>query len=363
MDNEIIDYEAYRVGDKLSLLEVEHKHTGWMLNNSLIEDGYVIEEDITLYSEGIYDNIVTLIANDQISLTTNIKTDTIEFELPQYVYSQDGRYDWRFVVEGWSLDKVNPIDVSTLKIVNDTTLYAIGYLEWKVSFVVLEETTSQWVKEYTCPVVPEVPDNCYLLGWYSASVSSDSYIDVANWIVSQDITFIAEVISKFSVTFYSGDSVNGYFVYSSYTADYGSLVSLPVDPVRLGHEFVGWSLDGEYIIDLSNYRVSGEMSFYAVFRNVDSMKLTISGNDMPLYAGGHYIEVYGNLNSGGVVVRSTFNLTFDTSIVKSCDFVVDTDGSYEIVTNSLGDYTFNFSDATYANIVVNISFVSDGSYT
>jgi len=95
MDNEIIDYEAYRVGDKLSLLEVEHKHTGWMLNNSLIEDGYVIEEDITLYSEGIYDNIVTLIANDQISLTTNIKTDTIEFELPQYVYSQDGRYDWR----------------------------------------------------------------------------------------------------------------------------------------------------------------------------------------------------------------------------------------------------------------------------
>ncbi len=68
---------------------------------------------------------------------------------------------------------------------------------------------------------------------------------------------------QYTYTFYNED---GSSVVSTGAVDYNSIIPLPQDPIKKGHEFVGWSLnpDGE-VADLSNFRVVENVDIYALF--------------------------------------------------------------------------------------------------
>lgn len=94
-------------------------------------------------------------------------------------------------------------------------------------------------------------------GW---SIDGLNIIDINNFSIVENTSFIAIYEELNSITLLNGDEI----IDTLYLAD-GEKITLSTNPIRDGAEFYGWTINGEDIVDLSNYTVNSNITLRALF--------------------------------------------------------------------------------------------------
>ena len=103
---------------------------------------------------------------------------------------------------------------------------------------------------------PTFAENATFNGW----VVNDEIVDLTSYYLSCNTTFIADITYTYNVNFIVDDEI-----YSTQTFVENNFATAPEVPTKDGYVFVGWSLDGVNIIDLSTYPITSNISFIALY--------------------------------------------------------------------------------------------------
>jgi hypothetical protein len=106
-------------------------------------------------------------------------------------------------------------------------------------------------------VNPTSTEYTIFLGW-SLSQNGD-LIDLENLEISQDTVLYAKIIRKYDVNF-----ILDYAVYEHRIVERGDTVTAMAVTSTQKRVFMGWSLDGVTVIDVTNYAITEHRNFFAV---------------------------------------------------------------------------------------------------
>ena len=165
-----------------------------------------------------------------------------------------------YVFDGWTIDGNNVIDLTNYAITQNTTFTAKFTKLYSVVFKYEDITlSSQTVKsgEYANDV--ETTNTAYKVfnGWKANGV----LVDITQYRITADTVFVADITYKYDVKFMA-DGV----LYSSQIVEKYATPVTPTAPTKDNHVFVGWTVDGTNTINVSDYIVSENVTFTAVFR-------------------------------------------------------------------------------------------------
>ncbi len=153
------------------------------------------------------------------------------------------------------------IELSSYPINENLTIVADVTYGYKVSFMVDAEVyDAQIVEENQFAEVPENPTKLgyTFKGWSINGVDIVSNIDTIA--VNSEVTYIAIWERINLVKFMDGD-----IELSTQEVQNGDYLVVPEIPVKDDYKFLGWSLDGENVVDISNYEVYQDLVFVALW--------------------------------------------------------------------------------------------------
>lgn len=265
------------------------------INNLIIE----LQDNVSLISVLNY-KIVKL--NDSLAyyedFVSTLKTDN---QSVVYFYFDDAIYNIQFITNGssplvtnptstekiqfnyWEIDGVRVI-LEELTITEDTKIDANVTYNYSVDFVngdnIIE---SQMITKNSCcqtsPVLEDTEDSCFA-GW---SIDGVNIVDVSTYMIKEDTTFYAIFYEKMIVTF----NVDG--VCQTQFVNAGEKLIVPDNPTKEDALFMGWSIDGVNIIDLTDFIVSSDVTFIPVWSNLVTVKFIYPNNSSEYSIYEHYI--------------------------------------------------------------------------
>ena len=149
-----------------------------------------------------------------------------------------------------------------------------------VTFIVDGQVVStQQVNKTESPTLVEVEENESFVfdGWMIEG--TDEIIDPFTYPITEDITFVASIRKDKVVTFTVDDSV-----ISTQNIVTNDELEIPT-PEKEHYTFLGWSLDGENVIDLSSYQINSDINLIAVFEIAGVLPYTFSNGTLTGYTG------------------------------------------------------------------------------
>ena len=160
---------------------------------------------------------------------------------------------------GWLLNNI-AVNVENYNITRDITFTADIIYSYDVQFVVQTSVYNTQIVQsgYSATVPTEPIISTYLVfdSWCIDGVS----VDVANYPITANTTFVAKLTSRFEVKFMVENSV-----YSTDIVNANSTATKPNNPTLSGKTFDGWSLDGINIVDVRDCPITANTIFIAVF--------------------------------------------------------------------------------------------------
>ena len=220
---------------------------GWTLDGNNVVDltTYTVTQNVTFTAK--FTKLYSVIFKYE---DTTLKTDTIRSG--NYATAPNAASTAYKVFNGW---KVN--GVSEYRITADTVFVADITYKYDVKFMAEGSThNTQLVVKNGKPTVPSNPTkaNHIFVGW---SLDGTSPIDVSNYIVTENVTFTAIFrIQTYTVTFKNDDNVIN--IQQVNHNDYATAPNISIS------NFIGWSIDGETVIELTNYAITEKTTFIAV---------------------------------------------------------------------------------------------------
>ena len=104
-------------------------------------------------------------------------------------------------------------------------------------------------------IVPENTGEITFNGW---TVNGQA-VDISNYTINESTTFVADLTYHYTVNFTVDETL-----YNSQTTSNG-VITLPENPTKSGYTFIGWSVDGETIIDVQLSDITSSINYVAVF--------------------------------------------------------------------------------------------------
>ncbi len=164
-----------------------------------------------------------------------------------------------FEFVGWSIDGVNVVDLNDYVITKNTTFNALFVQLHTVEFIVDGQVVStQSVRNGEFAKNIEVENTDYIT--FNYWTVNGSRIDLSSYAISASTTFVADLTYSYDVIFKVDEDV-----YSTFVIKEGSFITLPNNPEKDKYFFMGWSIDGVTVIDLTNYEVTQNVVFLSVF--------------------------------------------------------------------------------------------------
>lgn len=111
---------------------------------------------------------------------------------------------------------------------------------------------------------------------------TDEIIDPFTYSITEDITFVASIREYKVVTFTVDDSV-----ISTQNIITNDELEIPT-PEKEHYTFLGWSLDGESVIDLSSYQINSDTNLIAVFEIKGALPYTFNEGVLTGYTGNDF---------------------------------------------------------------------------
>jgi len=287
VDGEPIDLATYRITANTKIVaDVTHKyevnftvdgenyHNAIILKNANItppaaptKNGYVFE-GWTIDGNSVV-NLTTYTVTQNVTFTakftklysvvfkyeeTTLKNETVKSG--NYATAPTASSTAYKVFNGWKVNGV-AVNVNEYRITADTVFVADITYKYDVKFIADGKMhNTQIVERNGKPTVPAAPTkpNYVFVGW---SIDGTNTVNVSNYTVTENVTFTALFrIQSYTVTFKNGDTV-----ISTQQVNKDGYATAPNFNVN---KFIGWSIDGESIIDLNNYAITENVTFTAV---------------------------------------------------------------------------------------------------
>ncbi len=207
-------------------------------------------------------------------------------------------------------------------------------------------------------------------GWY-LDAECKQKVDFETYKVVGDVTLYAQwLINSYTVSF----EENGGSSVEDITVEYGKPATMPANPTKEGHNFVGWFVDQNLTQPYTNGAIKGNTTLYAKWRSAVIYTGTFSGEatynsedgtysfelDLPLW--GRFSVFYNkeviSANDENLVITGYFTEgAADWTMNLYCDvpengvdvdyttFITSTGGKYR-VTYDPASHTLDFQDAT-----------------
>lgn len=246
---------------------------GWTVNNEIVDlSTYALNENTKFVADVTYKYDVKFSVDNVITESQIVVKNTCA-TLPTSPI-KDG-----YTFDGWTVDGVNLVDISSYTITTNITFTAVFTKMYTVTFVYEDETIStQSIKNGDCAENVTVEDTVDKIfnGW----LSNGTTVDINTYKISADTVFVADIIYKKLVTFMVDNDTfaSEYVVVNNY-------VTNPSIPSKNGYSFMGWSIDGENVIDLSSVLITDSTTFVAIF---ESNVVTYVGSDFDTRLGYNY---------------------------------------------------------------------------
>ena len=251
---------------------------GWTIDgNSVVNlNAYTVTQNVTFTAKFTKQYSVVFKYED-----TTLKNETVKSG--NYATAPETNSTAYKVFNGWKVNGV-AVNVSEYRITSDTVFVADITYKYDVKFIADGKThNTQIIERNGKPIVPANPTkpNYVFVGW---SIDGTNTVNVSNYTVTENVTFTALFrVDKFTVTFKNGNATvatqevqnGGYATMPTFTSD----------------TFVGWTVDGKTVINLSTYKITANTTFTAKFGT-----WTRLGDDM------HYVYGDSTMNSVDIAV-------------------------------------------------------------
>lgn len=197
-----------------------------------------------------------------------------EVEDPSEVYLGDDTY---LVFDGWSVDGTNIVNIPEYKLRETTTFYAVTHLEYNITqLFYCKDTGAGSGRVYRCKVgdyIEFTEEENFVIDYRAIGsvdgerLTGDGYYVQDN----RDIYVVGDYY--YDVTFMIDEtSYNTIQVMRGHYAEFSTI------PEKENYEFLGWSLDGNNVLDLSEQRIYKNTIFIAVFEDA-TQHLYLDYND------------------------------------------------------------------------------------
>ena len=241
------------------------------LNNKISE----LEQSVSYYER----YISSLENGEQVVATFefNGSVYSIQIVAPNSTLSVTNPTSTDYVIFNYWTVAGDKIDLSTYKITKNTKIVADVTQKYDVKFMVDNtEFNKQLVVKNGNVVLPSNPTkNGYEFdGW---TINGVDIIDPTTINVNSNTTFIAKFTKLYNVTFMSDNSL-----YSTEVVRSGNYVTIPENPTKSGgYTFVGWTINGDTLIDLSTKTILSDIVFTAKF---EMLVIDLDGNNLFNYS-------------------------------------------------------------------------------
>lgn len=198
-----------------------------------------------------------------------------------------------YVFDGWSLDSNIVDDIEHYEIMQNVTFTARFTKLYSVIFK-YEETTlaNKTVRSGEYATAPETISTAYKVfnGWKINGTT----VDVSKYRITSDTVFVADITYKYDVKFMADGKVH-----STQIVEKNSRPIAVADPKKDKYVFVGWTLDGTNVVDVTKQTVTSNMTFTALFR-VDKFTVT--------FVNGTNTIATQEVDNGGYATKPDFDL-------------------------------------------------------
>lgn len=197
-----------------------------------------------------------------------------------------------YVFEGWTIDGNTPVNLTTYTVTQNVTFTAKFTKQYSVVFK-YEDTTlkNETVKSGNYATAPTATSTAYKVfnGWKVNGVA----VNVSEYRITSDTVFVADITYKYDVKFIADGKTH-----NTQIIERNGKPTVPAAPTKPNYVFVGWSIDGTNTVNVSNYTVTENVTFTALFR-VDKFTVT--------FKNGNTTVATQEVQNGGYATMPTFN--------------------------------------------------------
>ena len=197
-----------------------------------------------------------------------------------------------YVFEGWTIDGNTPVNLTTYTVTQNVTFTAKFTKQYSVVFK-YEDTTlkNETVKSGNYATAPTASSTAYKVfnGWKVNGVA----VNVSEYRITSDTVFVADITYKYDVKFIADGKTH-----NTQIIERNGKPTVPANPTKPNYVFVGWSIDGTNTVNVSNYTVTENVTFTALFR-VDKFTVT--------FKNGNATVATQEVQNGGYATMPTFN--------------------------------------------------------
>ena len=239
---------------------------GWTVDGEIVDlSTYVITENTRFIADVIYKYDIKFLADGE-NVRSEIMLKDSKITPPEAPFKSG------YVFEGWTANGFDLVNFDSYKVSQHTTFTAKYSKQYTVLFEFDGATiASQTVLggHYAEPPNPTSTFYKVFNGWKLNGVK----VDVLNYKITSDTVFVADIIYKYDVRFMVDDEqIDSILVVKNNSPNYN------VTPNKTGYVFLGWSINGTDIVDISTYKVTETTTFIAVFR-ADKFTATFKNGD------------------------------------------------------------------------------------
>ena len=197
-----------------------------------------------------------------------------------------------YVFEGWTIDGNSVVNLIAYTVTQNVTFTAKFTKQYSVVFK-YEETTlkNETVKSGNYATAPTATSTAYKVfnGWKVNGVA----VNVNEYRITADTVFVADITYKYDVKFIADGKMH-----NTQIVERNGKPTVPANPTKTNYVFVGWSIDGTNTVNVSNYTVTENITFTAIFR-VDKFTVTFKNGDTTVAT--------QEVQNGGYATMPTFN--------------------------------------------------------
>ena len=251
--------QQVRDGQYATDVEIENTtykiFNGWKVNNNIVNvEDYVIISDTEFVADLTYKYDVKFMVDDE-EYDSQIVVENGFASLPE-VPVKDG-----YEFDGWTINGSTIVDADLTTITSNTTFHAKFTKLHTVTFKYEDGIKStQQVRDGEYATDVEIESTTYKIfnGWKV----NNNIVDVEDYVIISDTEFVADVTYKYDVKFMIDDQE-----YNSQIIEENSFVNLPLDPNSSieNNVFVGWTINGNTIVDVASTPITSNTVFYAKF--------------------------------------------------------------------------------------------------
>ena len=177
-----------------------------------------------------------------------------------------------YVFDGWTIDGNNVVNLANYTVTQNVTFTAKFTKQYSVVFK-YEDTTlkNETVKSGNYATAPTASSTAYKVfnGWKVNGVA----VNVNEYRIMADTVFVADITYKYDVKFIADGKTHNTQIVEKHGKP-----TVPAAPTKTNYVFVGWSIDGENTVDVGKYMIVDNVTFTAIFR-VDKFTVTFKNGN------------------------------------------------------------------------------------